>query len=874
MDRAAELSKNALELLIEFKQTGRHEPFEQIVHRYGGMVYSTCFGITKNRHDAEDATQAVFLTLAAQGNSAKEIKYLGPWLQQVARRLSLDIRRSKKRRSRREEVHHELHRAREWVDGMDGLDLEDLKGVVSEELGKLPLKYRLPLILHYFGGMSRDEMARELGCKANTLGVRIHRGKQMLGVRLTRRGVTVASALLPWALTEAVQSAVTQSLVGSTAHAAVQFSVFGGASTALVPGNVLALAHGAPQAMLVAKFKFLAIALAVAGTIMAASAAAVAKLEPIQNMIPADLDVGNAVRPLMKLLTPIRMSDARESRPQHPRQPDTLRDLPPAPPGRERLAATPLTPMPPAARPAGPRRSPEVQLHDAVAAKTSPAPAPLPAAAADRPDAQAFAAMMPALPSERADLPLPSRSSPIHLPSRSNDSAARPAAPPPTPQSPDAEPHADVPPMEPTAAKVDFDYQVLAVNAGQNPSQTRRRDQMPSGVPVALAENAEQPTYRVLSSSIGADTIDTVSSYPWSADLDSATSSVPGVTSLRGEAFTSYFLSEDEISSEVELIGQVGAGVFHHVGGLNSTESLLLGQRRGGSGTYALTGGTLRLAPGGDDRDQLVGVEIGRTGTGLLRMGNVDSSGTVAEVPGTRASLVVRSDRRGSGAVHGWGKIALSGTLDNSGRVIADGFGRSRVLDLSGFAAVKNKLDNGANGGNGWFARDGGGLLLPPIPVTAGSGTYTWGEDPDDHRIDLINSLRFAARDVPADGEASISLLSLDNADVPTLPAGHAFIGVWSFDFGGNEPASMDLSIRYDARLADELGLDESHLKLWAYDDSTGWQHVLGNVDVEHHLISGTVNGGRLFGVSAPEPGAVGIMVLGAAGLLLRRRRP
>jgi hypothetical protein len=64
------VARNAQELLSEFVETGRQEPFEEIVRRYAGMVFNVCLGILKDTHDAEDATQAVFLTLAVQAKTA------------------------------------------------------------------------------------------------------------------------------------------------------------------------------------------------------------------------------------------------------------------------------------------------------------------------------------------------------------------------------------------------------------------------------------------------------------------------------------------------------------------------------------------------------------------------------------------------------------------------------------------------------------------------------------------------------------------------------------------------------------------------------------------------------------------------------------
>jgi polysaccharide export outer membrane protein len=185
---------NGQELLAEFIQYGHQKPFEEIVRRYAGMVYNVCYRITKDKHEAEDATQAVFLTLALQAKRGAEIKALGPWLQQVGKRLALDTRRSKKRRQSREERHQTEQTVRRESlldDALPSADLDELKTILHEELQKLPAKYRMPLILHYFGGLSRDEMAAELNCKASTLGVRIFRGREMLAGRLSSRGINI-----------------------------------------------------------------------------------------------------------------------------------------------------------------------------------------------------------------------------------------------------------------------------------------------------------------------------------------------------------------------------------------------------------------------------------------------------------------------------------------------------------------------------------------------------------------------------------------------------------------------------------------------------------------------------------------------------------
>src|SRR5207244_1482096 len=81
------------------------------------MVYGVALRVTGDKHDAEDAMQAVFLSLALQAKTSREITYVGPWLQKVAHRLALDVKKAKTRRKRREEKLAEQARHLAHVNG-------------------------------------------------------------------------------------------------------------------------------------------------------------------------------------------------------------------------------------------------------------------------------------------------------------------------------------------------------------------------------------------------------------------------------------------------------------------------------------------------------------------------------------------------------------------------------------------------------------------------------------------------------------------------------------------------------------------------------------------------------------------------------------
>ncbi len=207
--------------------------------------------------------------------------------------------------------------------------------------------------------------------------------------------------------------------------------------------------------------------------------------------------------------------------------------------------------------------------------------------------------------------------------------------------------------------------------------------------------------------------------------------------------------------------------------------------------------------------------------------------------------------------------------LDNNGQVISTS--AYSVRDYSSYDEIHNTIDNPRDGVNGWFARNGGRVILPKIAVAAGTKTYNWGEEANDATPDLINSVRFALHDQQAEGFVKIDLLATDNAAVPLLPAGHHFVGLWSFDDTGVAAGGIDLTVRYDSTRMLAEHLEETQAKLWYYDGQ--WQRVWDvQKDLGNNLISGHMPDGSFFAVSTPEPaGVLATLAVGAA-ILLRRR--
>ncbi len=176
------------DLLKRFIATGDESAFAVLVQRHGPRVIGVCRRVLGHVQDAEDAAQAVFLVLARNARRVNNPGVLSAWLHGVAVRVSRKAFARRRRLSPLEDagtlaVQAELL----WSDAQQAVD---------ESLAALPESLRLPLVLCYLEGLTRDEGAMQLGWPLATFRGRLERGREKLRAALTRRGFTLAAGLL------------------------------------------------------------------------------------------------------------------------------------------------------------------------------------------------------------------------------------------------------------------------------------------------------------------------------------------------------------------------------------------------------------------------------------------------------------------------------------------------------------------------------------------------------------------------------------------------------------------------------------------------------------------------------------------------------
>jgi RNA polymerase sigma factor (sigma-70 family) len=228
-----------LELFLT-RQEAAEAAFEALVRRHGPMVFGVCRGVLPDPNDAEDAFQATFLVLARRASSIRLKGSIGGWLHGVARRVAMRAKVDAIRRRLHENQAAERHPRRETT----GDALPDLARILHEELGRLPEKYRAPVLLCDAEGLTHESAAQRLGWPVGTVSGRLSRAHGLLRDRLKRRGVE------PGAIAVGAV-AVPSSLIGATARAAIQFAAKGGVRGAAgaVPAGAIALAEGVLKMM-------------------------------------------------------------------------------------------------------------------------------------------------------------------------------------------------------------------------------------------------------------------------------------------------------------------------------------------------------------------------------------------------------------------------------------------------------------------------------------------------------------------------------------------------------------------------------------------------------------------------------------------------
>lgn len=179
-------------------ESGSINDTQRVITVYSGMVYRLAYAMMKNRNDADDIYQEVFLRYIRRKPVFQSTEHARAWLLRVTANCCKNHWKSPWADGRMEPL--------EWQDGegsrssdlsrqaAEGPVKADMLGadpaqqalqrrqreMLQDMIGRLPDKYRLVIHLYYYEELSTEEIAGLLHRRASTVRTQLTRAREQL----------------------------------------------------------------------------------------------------------------------------------------------------------------------------------------------------------------------------------------------------------------------------------------------------------------------------------------------------------------------------------------------------------------------------------------------------------------------------------------------------------------------------------------------------------------------------------------------------------------------------------------------------------------------------------------------------------------------
>ena len=145
---------------------------DEVISKYSNMVYRLALAQMKNKQDAEDVFQDVFLRYISKPRTFESEEHRKAWL------IRITINRSRS-------LWTAWFRKTEPLDDYDSIAAEtNVENDLSEYLALLPQKYRSVIHLFYYEELSIKEISGILDAKESTIRTWLTRARSILGEKL------------------------------------------------------------------------------------------------------------------------------------------------------------------------------------------------------------------------------------------------------------------------------------------------------------------------------------------------------------------------------------------------------------------------------------------------------------------------------------------------------------------------------------------------------------------------------------------------------------------------------------------------------------------------------------------------------------------
>jgi len=189
----SEIVRDDEHLLVRAAKAGDNAAFEELVNRYEGKIFGLTMSITRNRADAEEATQEAFLKSYAHLDTFQSDSRFYTWLVRIAANEAL--MRLRKRRPGEFSLDQPIEgeedlmprELEEWAPNPEQRYAQDeMEAILNELIDKLEPEFRIVFVLRNVEELSTEETALALGISIPAVKSRLLRARLKMRQKLNR----------------------------------------------------------------------------------------------------------------------------------------------------------------------------------------------------------------------------------------------------------------------------------------------------------------------------------------------------------------------------------------------------------------------------------------------------------------------------------------------------------------------------------------------------------------------------------------------------------------------------------------------------------------------------------------------------------------
>ena len=185
-ERAATVEDSAL---VDRARRGDMDAFEVLVRRYRNDVYALCYYFTRNREDAWDLSQEVFIKAHRALAGFRGDAGFKTWLLRIAANQSKDQLKKRRLQTTPYDDAWQPADAETGQTPGEAAEASEIGAAIDTAVSRLPAKHQMAFVLREYKGLSYQEMAEVMQCSVGTVMSRLFHARRRLQQLLAPLGL-------------------------------------------------------------------------------------------------------------------------------------------------------------------------------------------------------------------------------------------------------------------------------------------------------------------------------------------------------------------------------------------------------------------------------------------------------------------------------------------------------------------------------------------------------------------------------------------------------------------------------------------------------------------------------------------------------------